>query len=89
MHKHKRLTDAYRFPGWTPLRTVKGVFGDPKAIVVRLNRRQKKQSVQSAHSRREASTTARYAAFVIFPAVTGACMWSWRFAASGAPGARK
>lgn len=89
MRKHKRLTDAYRFPGWTPWETVKGVFGDPRAVVVQLNRRQKKQSVHFAVSRPEASTTARCAVSVIFPAVIDAYMWIWRFDGSGAGGARK
>ena len=72
MRKHKRLTDAYRFPGWTPLQTVKGVFGDPRARVVQLKRRQKKQSVQSADSRRGAFTTTRCEVSVICLAATGA-----------------
>lgn len=89
MHKHKRLTDAYRFAGWTPLETVKGVFGDPKAIVIELNRRQKKQCVQSAVTPRKVSTTAGRAASGIFPVATGVCIWNWRFDASAAGGARK
>jgi hypothetical protein len=47
MSKHKRLTDAYRFHGFTPFQTVKGLFGDPKARVIVMKRRQKKQFVQS------------------------------------------
>ncbi|MEW9572712.1 hypothetical protein ABQJ54_13210 [Rhodanobacter sp. Si-c] len=39
--KHpRRLLDAYRFPGFRPLVGVKGVFGDPKARVVMLVRRE-------------------------------------------------
>jgi hypothetical protein len=41
MRKHKRLSDGYRFSGFTPSETVKGVFGDPKARIVQLKRRQK------------------------------------------------
>ena len=41
--KHpRRLRDAYQFPGFRPQATVKGVFGDPKARVVTLVRREKK-----------------------------------------------
>jgi hypothetical protein len=46
MSKHKRLTDAYRFPGFTPFQTVKGIFGDRKARVIVLQRSEKKQPVQ-------------------------------------------
>jgi len=39
--RQRRLLDAYRFPGYHPQATVKGVFGDFKARVVRLVRRGK------------------------------------------------
>jgi len=45
MHNHKRLTDAYRFSGFTPSQTVKAVFGDPKAREIMLKRRQKKSAL--------------------------------------------
>ena len=38
MHKQKRLIDAYRFKGFEPSDEVTGIFGDPKARVIRLNR---------------------------------------------------
>jgi len=41
MKRSQRLLDAYRFPGFRPQATVKGVFGDPKARVVTLVRREK------------------------------------------------
>src|SRR5208337_2786144 len=37
----RRLWDAYCFPGFRPEPTVCGIFGDPKARVIRLNRRSK------------------------------------------------
>jgi hypothetical protein len=40
--KYKRLIDTYRFPGFRPLAKVCGIFGDPKAIVIRLERMEKK-----------------------------------------------
>ncbi|MEW6168879.1 MAG: hypothetical protein AB1651_14460 [Pseudomonadota bacterium] len=43
----RRLTDAYTFPGFRVLRTVRGVFGDPKARVVTLVRRSKKRCAAS------------------------------------------
>jgi hypothetical protein len=45
MHKKKRLTDAYKFMGFIPSKTVTGFFGDPKARIIQLHRRQKKQFV--------------------------------------------
>lgn len=43
----RELRDAYRFPGFTPIRTVGPVVGDPQARVVTLTRRAKKQSAAS------------------------------------------
>jgi hypothetical protein len=40
--KNKRLLDTYRFPGFRPLANVCGIFGDSKAIVIRLERKEKK-----------------------------------------------
>ena len=37
----RRLWDAYAFPGFRPQPTVRGVFGDPKARVIILERRSK------------------------------------------------
>ena len=42
MRKRRRLQDAYRFPGFQPLATVRGVFGDPQVRIVQLVRRRKK-----------------------------------------------
>ena len=47
MIKYKRLSDAYRFPGFQPLQKVVGIFGDPKARVIRLKRTEKKHVVQT------------------------------------------
>jgi transposase len=41
MRTHRRLHDAYRFAGFRPTATVRGIFGDPKARVLRLTRRGK------------------------------------------------
>jgi hypothetical protein len=42
MHKINQLEDIYRFPGFRPLHTLKGLFGDPKARIVVFKRRGKK-----------------------------------------------
>jgi hypothetical protein len=41
--RRRRLWDAYRFPGFRPEQTVRGIFGDPKARVITLKRRSKKR----------------------------------------------
>lgn len=48
MRKTKRLQDVYRFPGFAPCSTLKGVFGDHRALVIQLRRRQKKQCAARA-----------------------------------------
>jgi hypothetical protein len=48
MAKLKRLRDIYRFPGFVPLPTVRGIFGEPAAVVVSLQRRRKNLSAAPA-----------------------------------------
>ena len=45
MQNSHHLRDAYRFPGLEPSASVHGYPGDPKAIILALRRRRKKQSV--------------------------------------------
>jgi hypothetical protein len=47
MAKIKRLRDLYRFPGFVPLPPLRGIFGDPLAVVISLQRRRKKRRVAS------------------------------------------
>jgi hypothetical protein len=42
--RERKLRDAYRFPGFVPAATVRGVFGKPQVRVLLLHRRQKKRS---------------------------------------------
>src|SRR5258708_34639963 len=41
--RRRRLWDTYCFPGFRPEKTVRGIFGDPKARVITLKRRSKKR----------------------------------------------
>ena len=41
--KKKRLRDSYRFPGFHPSRSVRGLFGGPRARGIALTRRSKKR----------------------------------------------
>src|SRR5208337_5229462 len=59
MRKPRRLDDAFRFPGFRPEATVRGIFGDPKARILRLLRRGKKRPAGRVGGDRELSTTAR------------------------------
>jgi hypothetical protein len=86
MDKQRRLEDAYRFPGFEPEKTVRGVFGDPKARIVRLQRRRKKRPVVSVGNGRGASTIASFGASAISPVRTRVCTWRWRFGGSTAGG---
>ena len=84
MNKHKRLTDAYRVPGFTPFQTVKGIFGDPKARVIVLKRRQKKQFVQSVERRTGVFMTVISGVCATSPVAIHGYIWNWRCAASTA-----
>lgn len=68
--RKKTLYDAYRFPGFTPVRELKGVFGDRKARVIRLNRRSKKLSVAPAGQFTRAGTTGRPDRFATYRVAT-------------------
>jgi hypothetical protein len=78
----KKLEDAYRFPGFRPLPTVQGIFGDAHARVVTLTRREKKQSAVLAAWSTEASTTGSGGVYETFLAEDSAFSWTWRCAAS-------
>ncbi len=67
MLKTHELRDAFRFPFFTPTLRVRGVFGDPQAIIVDLVRRQKKRSAAPVDSAVVLGTTVAPSPFVIFP----------------------
>ena len=89
MAKYKQLRDFYRFPGFYPQGSVSGIFGAPRALVIRLKRRGKKQFVEPAVRPIVPSTTERPAGFEICPAQICASTWTWKFAASFVAGARR
>jgi hypothetical protein len=43
MGKKRRLLDEYQFPGFRPQSEIQGIFGDPRARVIRLKKTQKKR----------------------------------------------
>ena len=87
MGKLRRLQDIYRFPGFVPLAGVRGIFGDPWAVVITLRRRRKKRAAGSAGPRIAASTINGRAACATSPVATGGSISSSRFAGSIALGA--
>jgi hypothetical protein len=87
MRTDRRLWDTYRFPDFRPGPTIRGIFGDPKARVIRLERRGKKRHAAPADTSITPGTTERYAESATCPAGTPGSIWSWRFAVSTARGA--
>ena len=80
----RRLWDAYAFPGFRPQPTVRGVFGDPKARVITLERRSKKHSAAAVVERTWAGTTGGRVRFAICPAAIRASISNSRFGAFSA-----
>ena len=87
MAKYKQLSYLYRFPGFYPQGRISGIFGDPRALVIRLKRREKKQSVEPAVRFIVPSTTGRSGGIEICPAGICASIWTWRFGAFFVAGA--
>jgi len=79
MGKKRRLLDEYRFPGFVPRAEIQGVFGDPKARVIQLERIQKKQSAGGVGEFMGAITTRRFAEYGIYLAGMHGFIWKWRF----------
>jgi len=52
----KRLPDLYRFPGFVPQARIRGIFGDPRAVVLTLQRRRKKRSAAAVDKPRGRTT---------------------------------
>jgi hypothetical protein len=86
MGKLKRLQDIYRFPGFTPMAEVRGVFGDPWAVVITLRRRRKKRAVGPAGAGAIRSTTNDRGASATSPVATGGSTSTSQYAGSTAAG---
>jgi len=77
----------YRFPGFEPVATLRGVFGDPMAVVVTLRRRRKKRLAEDATKACRSSTISGLEGFVTSRAVIGASTSISRSDACSAGGA--
>ena len=84
MGKRGRLLDEYRFPGYRPRADIKGVFGDPRARVIRLERVQKKRCVVVVVQFTGATTTRKCGEYGICPVGMRGFMWRWGFDGYGA-----
>jgi hypothetical protein len=82
MTRSKRIEDSYRFPGFRPLHTVQGVFGDPFARIITLVRREKKQSAAPVLSFIRQFTIGKPDVSEIFPVAIFVSTWNWRSGAS-------
>jgi len=81
MEKKRGLLDEYRFPGFRPKRSIKGIFRDPKARVIQLQRTQKKRHAVAVARSTGAITTRRCAWYAIFP--VGMPEFSWKLKSVG------
>jgi hypothetical protein len=88
MAKIKRLLDIYRFPGFVPFSSLRGVFGDHRVIVVRLRRRQKKRSAEYVEKFSFITMTNGLGECVTCPVGIAASTWPTKDGASIVPGAR-
>jgi hypothetical protein len=80
--RRKTLYDAYRFPGFTPVQELRGVFGDRFARVIRLNRRSKKRFAGLVGLSIEVGTTSAPVRFGISRAGTTGSTSKWIYAES-------
>jgi len=89
MANFSRLHDLYSYPGFTSAATIRGVFGDPYAVVIALRRRRKKRAVASAAPAIAPFTIKRLDAFATSIAAGDASTWSFpsdaSFVASAKP----
>jgi len=77
--RKKRLWDSYRLGNFRPSSEVRGIFGDPKARVITLTRRSKKQFAAYAVRFTAVGMTSGGGAFGIFRAPTRGYTWSSTF----------
>jgi hypothetical protein len=89
MAKKRKLLDTYRFPGFRPEQSVIGIFGDPKARIIPLIRKEKKRHAEPAGWFIPIFTTGRSEEFGTCLAAIPASIWIWKFVECIAAGAGK
>ena len=86
MGKLRRLQDIYRFPGFVPMAEVRGIFGDPYAVVITLRRRRKKLIAVCVGEPLASSTTSGRVASATSPVATDGSTSTSRYDGSTAAG---
>jgi len=89
MGEKRRLLDEYQFPGFRPRSEIQGIFGDPKARIIRLARTEKKRYVVAAAWCIAAITTKPCDGYGIDPVEMPGYIWRSKYGESGARGAGK
>ena len=89
MGKKRRLLDEYQFPGFRPMSKIQGVFGDPKARIIRLKRTQKKQFADAVAQLIADTTTRKCSRHEICPAGMPGYIWKQRSGESSAGSAAR
>lgn len=89
MGKKRRLLDEYQFPGFRPRSDIQGLFGDPMARVIRLERTQKKRHVAAAASSIGVITTRQHGGYGTYPVGMQGYIWRWKSGGYSAKGAGK
>jgi len=89
MGKKRRLLDEYQFPGFRPMSKIQGIFGDPKARVIRLKRTQKKQHAGAAAPYIAVITTKQFDGYGIYLVEMPGSIWKWKSDGSSARGVGK
>ena len=79
MKKNRRLQDEYQFPGYRPKATTKGIFGDSHTVVIKLERRQKKQNAGVVVRLAALFMTEIRSRYGTCHAEISGCCWSLRF----------
>jgi hypothetical protein len=86
MGKLRRLRDVYKFPGFVPMAEVRGIFGDPLAVVITLRRSRKKRTAECADEDIAPSTINGYGASGTSPVATDGSISTSRYGGSTALG---
>jgi hypothetical protein len=89
MGKKRRLLDEYQFPGFRLRSEIQGIFGDPRARVIRLKRTQKKRFADAVARLIADTTTRKCNRHGICPAGMPGYTWKQRSGESSAKGAEK
>ena len=79
MKKNRKLTDSYKFFSYQPYQKVKGIFGDPKSLIISMKRVQKKQYVQYVLDHLKVFMTKKLDEYGIYPAEINGFTLNWKY----------